>query len=111
MSLIESKEKKADFLKAAGERFGLAERMMVIAKQFSETEPGSTRFVTCRALDKFPERLPRLIKWSQGRSLLLFGGEQIGRSLQEHGIKAVSELMPLSERRYLFVAASHDHLR
>jgi 16S rRNA (guanine(527)-N(7))-methyltransferase RsmG len=103
--LIESKDKKAAFLKAALDRLGLTTHAQVIAKQFSETEPGDARFVTCRALDKFAERLQRLLKWSESRNLLLFGGEQIGQRLQEYGIKTVPELMPLSERRYLFVAS------
>lgn len=103
--LIESKEKKADFLKGALLTLGLDQRTEVIAKQFSETDPGDAQFITCRALDKFTERLQRLIKWSEGRSLLLFGGEQIGQALKKNGIDAMPELMPLSERRYLFVAA------
>jgi 16S rRNA (guanine527-N7)-methyltransferase len=102
--MIESKEKKAGFLKDAVDRLDLADRAEVIGKQFAETDPGDAEFITCRALDKFAEHLPRLIKWSGGRSLLLFGGERIGQSLQEQGVEAVPELMPLSERRYLFVA-------
>ncbi len=102
--LVESKEKKADFLSRTLALLTLDGRSEVIAKQFSETDPGDTEFVTCRALDKFSERLPRLITWSRGRSLLLFGGEQLGHALNESGINSVPELMPLSERRFLFVA-------
>jgi 16S rRNA (guanine(527)-N(7))-methyltransferase RsmG len=102
--LIESKEKKAGFLKGAIDRLDLAERAEVIGKQFAETDPGDVEFVTCRALDKFPEHLRRLIKWSLGRSLLFFGGEQIRLGLQEQNLEAIPELMPLSERRYLFAA-------
>jgi 16S rRNA (guanine(527)-N(7))-methyltransferase RsmG len=102
--LIESKDKKTEFLRNAIERLGLGGHAEVIGKQFSETDPGDAEFVTCRALDKFAEHLRRLIKWSGERSLLLFGGEQIGQLLAKYGINAVPELMPLSERRYLFVA-------
>ena len=102
--LIESKEKKAEFLEKALARLGLASRAEVLNAQFTESDPGDAAFVTCRALDKFTERLQRLIRWSGGRSLLLFGGEPIGRLLKKYGINAVPELMPLSERRYLFVA-------
>lgn len=103
--LIESKEKKADFLSRAVERLGLAGRAEVIAKQFTETDAGPAKFVTCRAMDKFAERLPKLIKWAGPRSLLLFGGEQIATRLAECGVSASAELMPPSERRYLFVAS------
>lgn len=107
--LIESKEKKADFLKTACERLSLTERTEVIAKQFFETEPRQARFVACRALDKFAERLPRLVKWSNGRSLLFFGGEKIGQELLKAGVDAIPELMPLSERRYLYIGPGKDH--
>lgn len=106
--LIESKEKKAEFLRKALDELSLGERAVVVAKQFSETDAGETEVVTCRALDKFADHLQKLIKWSRGRSLLLFGGERIGRLLQEYGVEAVPELMPLSERRYLYVGRSAD---
>ena len=83
----------------------LTGRIEVIANQFSETEPGETSFVTCRALDKFGERLQRLIKWSVGRPLFFFGGEQLGGQLADLGLQTTAELMPLSERRYLFVTS------
>ncbi|NOT48168.1 MAG: hypothetical protein HOP17_10530 [Acidobacteria bacterium] len=101
--LIESKEKKAAFLRTAIENLGLTGRGDVVAKQFSETDAGDAEFVVCRALDKFPERLPRLVKWSGKRGLLLFGGEQIGKLLAEFEVPADRELMPLSERRCLFI--------
>ncbi len=101
--MIESKEKKAAFLELAIDGLGLKGRAEVVAKQFAESEAGDAKFVTCRALDKFPERVQKLVRWSGRRNLLLFGGEQIGKALQVSGLKAVAELMPLSERRFLFV--------
>ncbi len=100
--MIESKEKKAAFLELAIDGLGLKDRAEVVAKQFAESEAGDAKFVTCRALDKFPERVQKLARWAGRRSLLLFGGEQIGQALQSGGMKASAELMPLSERRYLF---------
>lgn len=102
--LIESKEKKAEFLTTTLDWLGLAARSEVIAKQFSETDPGHAAFLTCRALDKFPDRLHRLVKWSQNRGLLFFGGEQLEKRLKEIGVEAERELMPLSERRYLLIS-------
>lgn len=109
--LIESKEKKAEFLSAAVELLGLSERGEVVGKQFSEADAGEAEFVTCRALDRFAEHLRRLIKWSGGRSLLLFAGEQMGQLLNESGVDADSELMPLSERRYLYIAKRRERLK
>jgi 16S rRNA (guanine527-N7)-methyltransferase len=104
-TLIESKEKKTDFLRIAIDRLGLGERASVVNKQFSETDAGDSKFVACRALDKFSEKLPSLIKWSGRRSLLLFGGENLRDRLQAAGVGFVQKLMPLSERRFLFIAA------
>ncbi len=101
--LIESKEKKVKFLEESIDRLGLTGRVRLINKQFEETEAGEARFVTCRALDKFTKKLPRLLKWSGDRGLLFFGGENLAAELQANRVKFVQELMPLSERRYLFV--------
>ena len=102
--LIESKVKKTHFLKLAVLELGISNRARVINKQFHESDPGNCEFVTCRALDKFPEKLPRLLKWSMRRHLLFFGNEKLGETLQETGLDIVRKLMPLSERRYLFIA-------
>lgn len=102
--LIESKEKKAEFLRTTVERLGLAGRAEVIGKQFSETDAGGSEFVTCRALDRFADHLRKLIKWSGLRSILFFGGTPMGRLLHDYGVDATAELMPLSEQRCLFIA-------
>jgi 16S rRNA (guanine527-N7)-methyltransferase len=103
--LIESKEKKADFLRTATAEFGLDDRAEVIAKQFSETPRPEVSYVSCRALDKFAQHLPKLIKWSGGRTLLLFGGPALRDEMKRLGLSVdVEKLMPMSERRYLYVA-------
>jgi 16S rRNA (guanine527-N7)-methyltransferase len=102
--LIESKEKKAKFLELAVERLGLADRVEIVNKQFHEADPGNCEYVTCRALDKFSEKLPRLLKWADRRNLLLFGNQKLGEMLQATGLDVVQKLMPLSEQRYLFAA-------
>jgi 16S rRNA (guanine(527)-N(7))-methyltransferase RsmG len=101
--LIESKEKKARFLVEAVERLGLAERAEVVNKQFIETHAADATHVTCRALDKFIEVLPRLVRWSRGRAMLLFGGPAMADALEKDKIRYTSELMPLSERRFLYI--------
>jgi 16S rRNA (guanine(527)-N(7))-methyltransferase RsmG len=100
--LIESKEKKAKFLELAVDKLNIADRVEIINRQFEETFPGDAQFVTCRALDKFTEKLPRLLKWSKSRAILLFGGENLRESLTKNGMDFNEKLMPLSERRYLF---------
>ncbi len=104
--LIESKIKKTNYLTEAIDLLGLTDRVRVVNRQFEETVPDGIDFVTCRALDKFTEKLPRLIRWATGRSLRLFGGPAISRELDNAKIKFVSRLMPMSEQRFLFICAS-----
>jgi 16S rRNA (guanine527-N7)-methyltransferase len=101
--LIESKEKKSKFLETAVNQLGIADRTTVVNRQFDETQAGSAEFITCRALDKFSEKLPRLIKWSGKRRLLLFGGPTLGAALKTNAREFHERLMPLSEKRFLFV--------
>jgi 16S rRNA (guanine527-N7)-methyltransferase len=101
-TLIESKEKKADFLVNAIDHLGLSGRVSVVNKQFTETDPGNAEIVTCRALDKFIERLPRLVKWANQRNLLFFGGPTVRTEMERLSLKFESRLMPFSEQRFLF---------
>ena len=101
-TLIESKEKKIGFLKAVVERLGLSERAMLVNRQFSEVPRLDVDFITCRALDKFADKLPQLLKWAGAKPLLLFGGPSLEEALEKANRKPQRHLMPLSERRYLF---------
>ncbi len=101
--LIESKEKKANFLKLAVEKLGLKARTKIVVKQFQEVDPANCSFITCRALDKFTERLERLIKWSMRRQLLLFGGPNLRDELRRQSVDFYEERMPMSEQRLLFI--------
>ncbi|MEO7658454.1 MAG: 16S rRNA (guanine(527)-N(7))-methyltransferase RsmG [Pyrinomonadaceae bacterium] len=103
--LIESKEKKSKFLHLAVEKLKLKYRTRISATQFAETNLSHCHAVTCRALDKFAERLPRLAHWSNPHQMLLFGGENLRRALQEQKISFTSKLMPLSEQRFLFITS------
>jgi 16S rRNA (guanine527-N7)-methyltransferase len=71
--LIESKEKKTKFLETAVIELNLSDRARVVNKQFEETSLDKAEFITCRALDKFSQKLPRLLKWAKGRQILFFG--------------------------------------
>lgn len=102
-ALIESKEKKARFLNLAIETLGLTSRVQVVNRQFTEVGPVGCTYVTCRALDRFTERLPALLRWAKRRPLLLFGGNNLRDALQKSRVSFVQKLMPLSEQRFLFI--------
>lgn len=102
--LIESKEKKTAFLETVVAKLGLERRVSVVNRQFQEVDATGCQAVTCRALDKFSEKLPRLIKWAQKRTLLLFGGNNLRDPLIAAGVKFDERLMPLSEQRYLYIS-------
>ena len=100
VTLIESSQKKAIFLREALNRLGL--RGTIVAQPFEAVPAPPVSFVTCRALDRFMEKLPALIDWAPpGSMLMLFGGDALGKQLQNFE----QILVPKSERRYLFLAA------
>ena len=102
-TLIESKAKKSDFLFKAAEQIGIQKRVHVVNRQFEETEPRGHAAITCRALDKFVDKLPRFLKWAGKRDLLLFGGPSLRSALEKQRLRVEENLLPLSERRYLFI--------
>ena len=110
--LIESKEKKASFLRAAIEKLGIDARATVIKNQFAETPRPNITHVTCRALDRFTQHLPKLVKWSGNKAMLLFGGPALRDALNQQKLTFGERLMPMSKQRYLFVVnkAHLDHL-
>jgi 16S rRNA (guanine527-N7)-methyltransferase len=103
-TMIESKEKKAAFLNEAAGNLGIEKRVEIVARQFEETLPTGCEFVTCRALDRFTARLPKLLKWSGRRRLLLFGGPSLGEELKKQKVSFSEALMPMSRQRFLFVS-------
>jgi 16S rRNA (guanine527-N7)-methyltransferase len=102
--LIESKLKKAKFLKEVLGECELEKRAKVFDRQFEELIKPKVDFVTCRALDKFTEKIPAILKWSKGCTLLLFGGENLSEKLKKCGKKFEQKLIPNSEKRFLFIA-------
>ncbi|MEZ5421468.1 MAG: RsmG family class I SAM-dependent methyltransferase [Pyrinomonadaceae bacterium] len=103
--LIESKVKKTEFLVDAARKLGLSDRVVVINKQFEEVRDLECDYVTCRALDKFSEKLPRLLRRFAGKQLLLFGGPTLRDGLNAAHRNFDEILLPNSERRFLFVLA------
>lgn len=102
--LFESSVKKSVFLREALRRVGASPRARVAAERFERTEAPEASAVTCRALERFAETLPRLVAWSPpGATLLFFGGEKIREQLERERLTYEPIRVPLSERRFLFV--------
>ncbi len=104
--LIESKLKKAQFLEIVVEKFELQGRAQIVNSQFEEVKVPEVSFVACRALDKFTKKLPKILKWSSKRTLLLFAGNTMREVLNINHVKFTERLMPMSEQRFLFIAQS-----
>jgi 16S rRNA (guanine(527)-N(7))-methyltransferase RsmG len=100
--LIESKQKKAQFLSEAREKLGLKNRLTIINRQFEEIRKPDARTITCRALDKFTQKLPALLKWSENSYMVFFGGDNLREELRKHELTFREKLLPLSEKRFLF---------
>lgn len=101
--LIESKVRKSNYLIKAVAGLGISDRARIVNQQFEEAGTEQFSVVACRALDKFTQKLPKLLKWSKRRNLLLFGGPALREALVSQKLSFEERLMPMSERRYLFV--------
>ncbi|MBK8465648.1 MAG: class I SAM-dependent methyltransferase [Chloracidobacterium sp.] len=100
--LIESKEKKIAFLREVATECKLTDRVELVGSQFSEVKPNVSH-ITCRALDKFSQKVPHLIKWAKNCSCLFFGGPALKTALEKCRIEYNEYLLPMSDQRYLFV--------
>ena len=103
-TLIESSPKKAVFLREALRETKVGDRANVINERFENIGAPAVDYVTCRAIERFEELIPRLIEWSPAAvTLLLFGGESLKKPLENAGLAIESRLLPNSKRRFLFV--------
>ena len=100
--LIESKEKKVRFLEQALEQLGLGEHSRVINRQFEEVREKQFEIVTCRALDRFIQKIPAIVKWCESRRWVFFGGPTLSDALSKQRLRFEEKLIPMSERRYIF---------
>jgi 16S rRNA (guanine(527)-N(7))-methyltransferase RsmG len=103
-TLIESSTRKAVFLREALRAAQPPGRGEVIAARFEDIEAPDADFVTCRALEKFNDIFPKIVRWKPTTAtFLLFVGETL-RKLVESSLKSVTiERMPESEARYLLI--------
>lgn len=102
--LFEASKKKAVFLREVLRETQTKERAQVIAERFENVATPKVDFVTCRALERFESMLPLLMKWAPAPStLLLFGGEGLGKAIESLHPSSQRILLPNSARRFLFI--------
>lgn len=103
-TLIEAGQKKAVFLREALTQTGVSARASVINERFENVATLPVNFVTCRALERFEAMLWHLLEWTPAQAtLLLFGGQRLGKRIESLGFESEAELLPRSKARFLFV--------
>lgn len=101
--LIESSKKKSVFLRKALKRTRTENSAKVLAERFENVAGLEADFVTCRALDRFANKLTNLIEWApRSATLLLYGGNSLREKLQQLGIGFEAQVLPNSNQRFLF---------
>lgn len=105
-TLFESSAKKGVFLREALRRVAAESQAQVVNERFEKTVAPEAEFVMCRALDRFSEMLPRIVRWAPRQStLLLFGGASLSEKLEAMTLTFTEVHIPDSDRRSLFVTA------
>jgi 16S rRNA (guanine527-N7)-methyltransferase len=103
--LIESSQRKAAFLKEALRPIRPRDRTQLIVARFEDVPCPDVAFITCRALDKFSELLPKLIDWAPVKTTyLLFAGESLLEQIRQLLPVNSIEQIPGSEKRFLVAA-------
>lgn len=106
-NLIESSRKKVVFLREAATRLGIHDRATVLNVRFENLPPPEYGVVTCRALDKFTEKLPEIMAWAKDAdTAVIFGGASVRGELGKLAAPFVEKLIPESEQRFLFVVSN-----
>ena len=103
--LIESSQRKAVFLKHALHPIKPSARTRLMVGRFEDLPTPDVAFVTCRALDKFSELLPKLGDWAPPNAIyLLFAGKSLLEQIRQLLTLSSVELIPQSEKRFLVIA-------
>ena len=103
--LIESSQKKGVFLREALRAVRPPGRTQLTVARFEDVPSPRADFVTCRALDRFEETLPKLLAWAPASAtFLLFAGHTIRKRIESLCSNAQAELIPQSEQRFLITA-------
>jgi 16S rRNA (guanine527-N7)-methyltransferase len=104
-TLIESSQKKGVFLREALRAVRPLGRAHLTVARFEDVPSPSADFVTCRALDRFSELLPRLIQWAPpDTTFLLFAGLNVQKRIESLFAGVQIELIPQSKQRFLIIA-------
>ena len=105
VTLIESSQRKLIFLREALRHANSATPVRLIGGRFEVIPVPEVKFITCRALDRFREMLPKLIDWAPTNcTLLVFAGEALRRQLETMLGLIKVEQIPKSARRFLIIA-------
>ena len=103
-TLIESSSKKAVFLREALRDIRPFGRARIVIDRFENVEAHDAGFVTCRALEKFAEAIPIIIKWAPSNTtFLLFAGEKLRAEIESQLKSVLVERLPRSEARFLII--------
>jgi 16S rRNA (guanine527-N7)-methyltransferase len=106
--LFEISQKKSVFLREALIHTGVSTRALVRNERFEDTDVPPVSFLTCRALERFEEMLPYLIKWAPpDATLLLFGARRLEKRIEGLGLKPIAELIPRSKARFLYIVTKN----
>jgi 16S rRNA (guanine527-N7)-methyltransferase len=107
-TLIESSNKKTVFLREALKTTDASDRAGVLASRFEDLPASEAGVVTCRALDRFTSKLPSIIEWSaETATLILFGGSALRAEIEKFDTALLTERIPKSEKRFVFVIKKH----
>lgn len=106
-TLIESSQKKVTFLREALRGIANPESANVIVDRFEKRPVPQADFITCRAIDRFQQVLPKLIDWAPPScTLLLFAGRALIGQIEDLLPSVQAERIPCSEHRFLVIARS-----
>jgi 16S rRNA (guanine527-N7)-methyltransferase len=103
--LIESSQKKGVFLREALRAVRPLGRAQLTVARFEDVASPPAHYVTCRALDRFEDAVPKLIEWAPpNATFLLFAGHTVRKRIEQFFSKVQVELIPQSEQRFLIIA-------
>lgn len=105
-TLFESSQRKGIFLKEVLRSVTPRARTQLVVSRFEDVSSPPADFVTCRALERFSEKLPMLIEWAQpGTAFAFFVGEALRRHILSLFPSAEVERIPKSDSRFLVIAS------
>jgi len=103
-SLIEASQKKCVFLKEALRSVQREDWALVLNSRFEALAAPDAQFITCRALEKFEELLPAIIRWApHDATFLFFVGSLLKEKIEALLTDTRAVKIPQSENRFLVI--------